>query len=207
MWWTDLQPAGGGPHCAFHGQASIDAPLLPAGCESFLSFSPYCLYGSFCSSSSGMWVFSVFFPLLSLWIFLFFFQWDVSLFCLFPLTVSMDLSVLLLVGCESFLSFSPYCLYGSFCSSSSGMWVFSVFFPLLSLWIFVFLIHMSIVRICVMMYPCVIHMNLCHNTYLSGTSSRPGGKALTRGRYHGGRRPSSDDSFHSPTSIPPSSLD
>ena len=29
----------------------------------------------------------------------------------------------------------------------------------------------------------------------------------TRGRYHGGRRPSSDDSFHSPTVIPPSSLD
>ena len=29
----------------------------------------------------------------------------------------------------------------------------------------------------------------------------------TRGRYHGGRRPSSDDSFHSPTIIPPSALD
>ena len=29
----------------------------------------------------------------------------------------------------------------------------------------------------------------------------------TRGRYHGGRRPSSDDSFHSPTVIPPSTLD
>ena len=29
----------------------------------------------------------------------------------------------------------------------------------------------------------------------------------TRGRYHGGRRPSSDDSFHSPTVIPPSALD
>ena len=28
-----------------------------------------------------------------------------------------------------------------------------------------------------------------------------------RGRYHGGRRPSSDDSFHSPTVIPPSALD
>ena len=28
-----------------------------------------------------------------------------------------------------------------------------------------------------------------------------------RGRYHAGRRPSSDDSFHSPTVIPPSSLD
>ena len=27
------------------------------------------------------------------------------------------------------------------------------------------------------------------------------------GRYHGGRRPSSDDSFHSPTVIPPSALD
>ena len=26
------------------------------------------------------------------------------------------------------------------------------------------------------------------------------------GRYHGGRRPSSDDSFHSPTVIPPSAL-
>ena len=26
-------------------------------------------------------------------------------------------------------------------------------------------------------------------------------------RYHGGRRPSSDDSFHSPTVIPPSALD
>ena len=30
---------------------------------------------------------------------------------------------------------------------------------------------------------------------------------LTRGRYHGGRRPSSDDSLHSPTGIPPSALD
>ena len=29
----------------------------------------------------------------------------------------------------------------------------------------------------------------------------------SRGRYHGSRRPSSDDSFHSPTVIPPSSLD
>ena len=28
----------------------------------------------------------------------------------------------------------------------------------------------------------------------------------TRGRYHGGRRPSSDDSLHSPTVIPPSAL-
>ena len=28
-----------------------------------------------------------------------------------------------------------------------------------------------------------------------------------RGRYHGGRRPSSDDSLHSPTVIPPSALD
>ena len=28
-----------------------------------------------------------------------------------------------------------------------------------------------------------------------------------RGRYHGGRRPSSDDSFHSPTIISPSALD
>ena len=30
---------------------------------------------------------------------------------------------------------------------------------------------------------------------------------LSRGRYHGGRRPSSDDSSHSPTVIPPSALD
>ena len=30
---------------------------------------------------------------------------------------------------------------------------------------------------------------------------------LSRGRYHGGRRLSSDDSFHSPTVIPPSALD
>ena len=29
----------------------------------------------------------------------------------------------------------------------------------------------------------------------------------TRGRYHGGRRPSSDDSLHNPTVIPPSALD
>ena len=29
----------------------------------------------------------------------------------------------------------------------------------------------------------------------------------TWGRYHGGRRPSSDDSLHSPTVIPPSALD
>ena len=30
---------------------------------------------------------------------------------------------------------------------------------------------------------------------------------MTWGRYHGGRRPSSNDSFHSPTVIPPSALD
>ena len=30
---------------------------------------------------------------------------------------------------------------------------------------------------------------------------------LTGGRYHGGRRPSGDNSFHSPTVIPPSALD
>ena len=29
----------------------------------------------------------------------------------------------------------------------------------------------------------------------------------SRSRYHGGRRPSSNDSFHSPTIIPPSALD
>ena len=31
--------------------------------------------------------------------------------------------------------------------------------------------------------------------------------SATRRRYHGGRRPSRDDSFHSPTVIPPSALD
>ena len=29
----------------------------------------------------------------------------------------------------------------------------------------------------------------------------------SRGRYHGGRRPPSDDNLHSPTGIPPSALD
>ena len=33
------------------------------------------------------------------------------------------------------------------------------------------------------------------------------GKSSARGRYHGGRRPSSDDNFHSATVIPPSALD
>ena len=33
------------------------------------------------------------------------------------------------------------------------------------------------------------------------------GQETTRGRYHGGRRPSSDDSLHSPTVIPPLALD
>ena len=33
------------------------------------------------------------------------------------------------------------------------------------------------------------------------------GPRRTRGRYHGGRRPSSNDSLHSPTVIPPSALD
>ena len=33
------------------------------------------------------------------------------------------------------------------------------------------------------------------------------GAAHTWGRYHGDRRPSSDDSFHSPTVSPPSALD
>ena len=32
-------------------------------------------------------------------------------------------------------------------------------------------------------------------------------QSVTRGRYHGGRRPSSEDSFHSPTVSPPSALD
>ena len=30
---------------------------------------------------------------------------------------------------------------------------------------------------------------------------------VIRGRYHEGRRPSSDDNFHSPTVLPPSALD
>ena len=32
-------------------------------------------------------------------------------------------------------------------------------------------------------------------------------RAGIQGPYHGGRRPSSDDSLHSPTVIPPSALD
>ena len=36
---------------------------------------------------------------------------------------------------------------------------------------------------------------------------RPPRKRQIWGRYHGGRRPSSDDSFHSPIVIPPSALD
>ena len=35
----------------------------------------------------------------------------------------------------------------------------------------------------------------------------PSWEQETRGRYHGGRRLSSDDSFHSPTVVPPSALD
>ena len=41
------------------------------------------------------------------------------------------------------------------------------------------------------------------------TWEKPHGRAWIepRGRYHGGRPPSSDDSLHSPTLIPPSALD
>ena len=39
-------------------------------------------------------------------------------------------------------------------------------------------------------------------------SVEAGGKlSVPWGRYHGGPQPSSDDSFHSPTVIPPSALD
>ena len=41
----------------------------------------------------------------------------------------------------------------------------------------------------------------------ANTSSLTVGMSQSRGRYHGDRRPSSDDSFHSPTVIPPSALD
>ena len=49
-------------------------------------------------------------------------------------------------------------------------------------------------------------------TYLSlpvehRPSMTPRHRTLFWGRYHGGRPPSSDDSFHSPTVIPPSALD
>ena len=43
-------------------------------------------------------------------------------------------------------------------------------------------------------------------TCMTKSLPRPG-RRVTRGRYHGGRRPSSDDSLHSPTVIPPSALD
>ena len=36
---------------------------------------------------------------------------------------------------------------------------------------------------------------------------RPGAAAKIRGRYHGGRRPPGEDSFHIPAVIPPSALD
>ena len=39
------------------------------------------------------------------------------------------------------------------------------------------------------------------------TLGQPGGLHTTMDRYHGGRRPSSDDSLHSPTVIPLSALD
>ena len=41
--------------------------------------------------------------------------------------------------------------------------------------------------------------------FIAKADKRP--RAETWGRYHGGTRPSSDDSFHSPTVIPPSALD
>ena len=46
-----------------------------------------------------------------------------------------------------------------------------------------------------------------HHTVLDTLPSSLQVTHPTRGRYHGGRRPSSDDSFHSPTVIPPSALD
>ena len=41
----------------------------------------------------------------------------------------------------------------------------------------------------------------------SHSAKTPGHQPVTWGHNHGGRRPSSDDSFHSPTVIPPSTLD
>ena len=46
------------------------------------------------------------------------------------------------------------------------------------------------------------------DTQATKTSFPPGYfRMKTWGRYHGGRRQSSDDSFHSPTVIPPSAID
>ena len=45
---------------------------------------------------------------------------------------------------------------------------------------------------------------VCSNTETASMSPR---ERQTWGRYHGGRRPSSDDSLHSSTVIPPSALD
>ena len=61
-------------------------------------------------------------------------------------------------------------------------------------------------------FPCLSHTNDLTTRTLMFAVLAPGftGSApdfLTRRRYHGGRRPSSDDSFHSPTVIPISALD
>ena len=51
-------------------------------------------------------------------------------------------------------------------------------------------------------WPKIMHWPLLFDSCTHGRTHTP-----TRGRYHGGRRQSSDDSFHSPTVIPPSALD
>ena len=46
-----------------------------------------------------------------------------------------------------------------------------------------------------------------HDAKLLQVQAGPSVLFAIRGRYHGGRRPSSDGSFHGPTVIPPSALD
>ena len=65
---------------------------------------------------------------------------------------------------------------------------------------------------CVPYCRCVLHaciVSLTADVDLTMVCLRcvPSCRCEIWGRYHGGRRPSSDDSFHSPTVIPPSALD
>ena len=51
------------------------------------------------------------------------------------------------------------------------------------------------------------HMHQCLSHWYDSKDPRQKAGIEAWGRYHGGRRPSSDDSFHSLTVIPPSALD
>ena len=79
--------------------------------------------------------------------------------------------------------------------------------------VFVFYaVQMAVGVGCACRHSVRVDVHMASLVYLPGEKGQGGiivswWRCTSRGRYHGARRPSSDDSFHSLTVIPPSALD